>query len=253
MVTENTRRALGDFIRVHRERMSAPNAAASKRRTPGLRREELAEACKVSLTWITWLEQGRNVSASAQALSRLAEALRLGPAERGYLFTLAGRRDPDEPLPVQNDLAPEILALPSNILIPAYLLDRTWTARAWNQPAADLFKGWLDEDHDRNLLRFIFLSSSAKGLIANWDDRARRVVAEFRSDFGSRLHDQVIQALVEELDQASPVFKRLWRDQAVLEREGGQRCFNDPARRFIQTTLAVASAPDIRLVALTPN
>src|SRR5271154_7138086 len=93
------RRALGVFLRAHRERLPPPASAPGRRRTPGLRREEVAEACGVSLTWITWLEQGRNVSASPPALARLAEALRLTPAERAYLFELAGKRDPATPIP----------------------------------------------------------------------------------------------------------------------------------------------------------
>ena len=123
---------LGEFIRSHRERLPPPARATGRRRTPGMRREELAEASAVSSTWITWLEQGREVAASVSALSRLAEALRLNSAERATLFDLAGKRDPvshDEP---KNVLAPSILNLPLLLNVPAYLLDHTWTARAWN-------------------------------------------------------------------------------------------------------------------------
>ncbi|MDI4641576.1 helix-turn-helix transcriptional regulator [Rhodoblastus acidophilus] len=252
MIAANPRRALGAFIRAHRERLPPPAAFSGRRRTPGFRREELAEACGVSATWITWLEQGRDVSASPHALARLAEALRLASAERSYLFTLAGKRDPAEPAPATDDLPPEVLALPERMTIPAYLLDRTWTARSWNSLAAELFNGWLDGDHDRNQLRFIFLSSRAPRLIANWDDRARRIVAEFRADFSCRLHDQTLLALVDDLIDRSAVFERLWQEQSVLAREGGERRFIDPPRRFYQSTLIVSSNPDIRLVSLTP-
>ncbi|WP_143137541.1 helix-turn-helix domain-containing protein, partial [Burkholderia ubonensis] len=93
-------RALGDFIRAHRERLS-PQAVGlppgPRRRTPGLRREEVAQLCGVSPTWYTWIEQGRPVSASADALARIAVALQLSRAERAYLFELAAQRDPAEP------------------------------------------------------------------------------------------------------------------------------------------------------------
>lgn len=212
--------ALGAFLRAHREQLPPLNKGASRRRTPGLRREEVAELCGVSVTWITWLEQGRKVSASAPALGRLAEALRLVPAERAYLSELAGKRDPSAPGSSGEDLPPDVLALPSFLSIPAYLIDGAWNARAWNAQAAQLFKGWLDGEHDRNLMRFIFLSPKAPRLIADWDERARRVVAEFRADFSRRLRDPFMQALIEELLERSSVFRLRWEEQAVLSREG---------------------------------
>jgi len=252
MPTPAARRALGAFLRAHRERLAPPPGASGRRRTPGLRREEVAEACGASLTWIAWLEQGREVSASPRLLARLAEALRLAPAERAYLFELADKRDPSAPALAEDALAAEILALPGAMTIPAYLLDGQWTARAWNKAAAALFVGWLDGKHDRNLLRFIFRSPLAPKLIVDWSDRARRVVAEFRADFSRRLRDPALAALVDELTEASPVFARLWREQGVLGREGGERRFRSPARRFHQTTLIVASHPEAKLVCLAP-
>ena len=252
MTMIDARRALGAFLRACRERRAPPASALGRRRTPGMRREELAQACGVSLTWITWLEQGRDISASPRALARLADALRLTPAERAYLFELAGKRDPAGPTPSGEDLPDAVTALPSRMTIPAYLLDGAWTARAWNPAAAELFAGWLDEAHERNLLRYIFLSRAARRLIADWDERARRVVAEFRADFSRRLRDPAMQALVEALSAQSPDFDRLWREQAVLGREGGERRFANPARRFYQSTLILASHPDVKLVCLTP-
>ena len=252
MATPDARRALGAFLRAHREDRPPPAGSAGRRRTPGLRREELAEACGVSLTWITWLEQGRDVSASPHALARLAEALRLTAAERAYLFELAERRDPAAPAASGEDLPAPILALPERMTIPAYLLGRSWTALSWNSAASELFVGWLDGSNDRNLLRFIFLSPEARRLIADWDERAHRVVAEFRADFSRRLKDATLQALVDALSQQSPDFARLWREQAVLGREGGERWFRDPPRRYYQSTLTLASHADVKLVSLTP-
>ena len=253
MTATDPRRALGEFLRAHRERHTPTQKGSGRRRTPGLRREEVAELCGVSVTWITWLEQGRTVSASAKALSRLAEALRLVPAERAYLFELAGKRDPAVSVARADDLPADVLALPKWVTVPAYLIDGTWTARAWNAPAASLFRGWLDGDHDRNLMRFIFLSIAAPRLIADWGERARRVVAEFRSDFSRRLRDPFMQALIAELSAGSLAFRQYWEEQAVLSREGGERRFNSPKRCFHQTTLILSAHPDIRLVTLTPD
>ena len=251
MSTPDARRALGAFLRAHRERLP-PAGAAGRRRTPGLRREEIAEACGASLTWIAWLEQGREVSASARLLGRLAAALRLAPAERAYLFELAGKRDPQAPAAADEALPDEALRLPQQMTIPAYLLDGQWTARAWNRAAAELFVGWLDGDHDRNLLRFIFRSPAAPRLIDAWEDRARRVVAEFRADYSRRLGDPAMRGLIAELNLTSSLFAHLWREQAVLGREGGERRFRAPPRRFRQSTLVFASHPEAKLVCLTP-
>jgi len=252
MTNPDARQSLGAFLRTHRERLQVPAGVVGRRRTPGLRREEVAEAAGVSVTWVTWLEQGRDVSASPHALARLAQALALLPAERAYLFDLAGKRDPAAPEIPLEALPSAILSLPDRLTIPAYLLDPTWTALAWNGHAAGLFTGWLDGEHDRNLLRFIFLSPLAPRLIDDWPERARRVVAEFRADSSRRPRDRSVQALIDGLRAQSPVFAALWREQAVLSRDGGERRFRHPPRRFYQSTLALASHPDIRLVTLTP-
>jgi transcriptional regulator with XRE-family HTH domain len=249
-------RELGPFLRAHRERM-APTSTGGRRRTPGLRREELAHACGVSVTWITWLEQGRDVSASPGVLARLAEALHLSAAERASLFDLAGKRDPSGPAEPPSDLPSSVLELPSLLAVPAYLLDHAWTARAWNRAAAQLFAGWLDDDGaERNLLRFTFLSPAARTLIAGWQERARRLVAEFRADYSRRPRDPAFQALVSDLSEASPAFRALWQKQEVLRREGGERAFQHPVygrTQFRQTTLVVASHPECKLVCLVPE
>jgi transcriptional regulator with XRE-family HTH domain len=256
MAEPNPRVLLGAFIRAHRERMPVPAKAAGRRRTPGWRREELADAAGVGVTWITWLEQGRDVSASPQALARLAGALHLNAAERASLFDLAGRRDPVEPAEPLSTLPPAVLALPSLVQVPAYVLDHLWTARAWNEPAARLFVGWLDDPHtEKNLLRYVFLVPRARTLIADWAERAERLVAEFRSDFSRRPRDAAMGALVDALMAQSPAFAGMWRQQTVLAREGGERAFLVPPKgllRYEQSTLIVAAHPEVKLVCLAP-
>jgi len=253
------RRALGDFIRAQRERLNpaaAGVAAASRRRTPGLRREEVAQLSGVSTTWYTWIEQGRDVSMSPSALARLARALRLGRAERDYLFELAGKRDPDQGGD-GDDAVPAVLAdAVTAVTSPAYVLDRQWNARAWNKAAERLFTGWLDRAGDRNLLRFIFLEAGARRLISNWDERARRVVAEFRAHSGAHLNDRGLRALIDGLAAESPEFARLWDTHGVLGREGGERTFNHPKDgflRFEQVTFDLASHADVKLTILVPR
>ncbi|WP_431862364.1 helix-turn-helix transcriptional regulator [Azospirillum sp.] len=253
--TLEQRRLLGAFLRAHRERLTPADAGIQggpvRRRTPGLRREEVAHLCGLSPTWYTWIEQGRDVSVSPAALSRMAEALRLTAAERAYLFELARRRDPaDGSAPV--DAPAALLAAVESVTAPAYVLDRLWQACAWNDPAARLFGGWLGGP-DRNLLRYVFLDPAARDFIDDWENRARRLLAEFRADTGRRADDSGLQDLTEELRRRSQMFARFWDDHGVLEREGGVRTFNHPADglvRYEQVTLIPAGRSDCKLVML---
>jgi transcriptional regulator with XRE-family HTH domain len=251
--------ALGSFVRAQREKLVPADLGlppGARRRTPGLRREEVAQLAGLSVTWYTWLEQGRDMSLSPLALGRLAAALRLGGAERAYLFELAGKRDPDPGQDEDAAVPPAVLACVEAIVAPAYILDRAWTALSWNGAAERLFAGWLDGNRSRNLLRFIFLEPAARALISDYDDRARRVVAEFRAAVSSHLDDRPIRGLVETLRRASPDFARLWAEQGVLGRAGGARTFNHPADgflRFEQVTFDVAGRPDLKLTMLVPG
>lgn len=250
------RRLLGAFLRAHRERLT-PAAAGlpeqPRRRTPGLRREEVAQLAGVSATWYTWLEQGRAVSASAEALSRLSRALHLLDAERAYLFDLAGRRDPAAPEAAA--VAPVSLAeAVRRFEAPAYGLDRFWTAVCWNAAAGRLFAGWLGGP-ERNLLRYLFRDPDARSFVVDWADRAQRVVAEFRADFSRSLNDLQMHRLVEDL-RADPTFALLWEAQAVLGREGGLRRFDHAQEGrlvFEQFTFHPTDRPDCKLVLLAPR
>lgn len=254
MLGLDQRRLLGAFIRTHRERMCPP-VPAGRRRTPGLRREELAARAGISATWCTWLEQGRSVQASPATLGRLAQALALTRAERAYLFELAGRLDPELPPVAESHAPPSLLAAVDATPHPAYGLDRLWTACCWNGPAEALFCGWLDGAHQRNLLRFVFLEEAARRLIPDWQDRARRLLAEFRADFGHNFRDAQVTAFIDELKAASPLFARTWDDQDVQHRLGGPRTFDHPERgrlRFEQHSFSPSERPDHKLVLLIP-
>lgn len=253
MLDPDQRRLLGDFVRAHRERVT-PEASAARRRTPGMRREELAAKAGISATWCAWIEQGREVQASPDALGRMARALALSRAERAYLFELSGRRDPEL---ADSDPAPEapasLRAIVAALADPAYGLDPLWNACCWNKAAEELFVGWLDGDHQRNLLRFVFLEPSARRLIPDWEDRARRLLAEFRADYGQSFRDARVRALADELVDRSRLFASTWNDQGVQHRAGGLREFvhpKDGPLSFEQHTFNPAERRDYKLVVL---
>lgn len=256
MNQDDSRALLGRFVRGRREALAPAADAGRRRRTPGLKREELAERAGISATWVTWIEQGRAVQASAHALGRLARALALSPAERAYLFELAERRDPEAPEPARLAEAPAALdAAVQALAHPAYGLDRLWTACCWNAAAERLFAGWLGPGCERNQLRYLFLAAEPRRLLPDWRERARRVAAEFRADFGRSLGDPDVRDLVEGLGVESPVFAEAWADTGVLAREGGRRAFDHPADGrlvFEQHTFVPAERPDHKLVLLVP-
>ena len=235
--------------------MEAGGPGSARRRTPGLRREEVAQLAGISTTWYTWLEQGRDIALSGAALARLAQVLKLSPAERGYLFELAQRHDPapaasDEDEAVLQVLRTMVEAMP----MPAYLLDRGWRRCAWNRPAAELFAPWLASG-ESCLLRYVFLDPGARDFICDWDERANRLVAEFRADTALYPDDAVLATLLAELRQASPVFAAGWERYGVLAREGGRRTFNHPQLgylRYNQVTLLPSTASAHKLVLLQP-
>jgi len=248
---------LGGFLRAHRERLSPAEVGmppGRRRRTPGLRREEVAQLAGLSATWVTWLEQGRPVALSARALASLAAALRMSRAERAYLFELAGRRDPQ--LSGDEEAPPAVLTSVQAIGGPAYVLDRQWNALAWNAAAADLFVGWLDPaSQERNLLRAMFLSAPLQALVEDWPHRAARLVAEFRAHSIRYADEPPTRALVEGLLRDSAAFRADWLSQDVEERQGGRRGFRHPAHgllHFEQLTLLPAAAPGLMLVMLLP-
>jgi len=260
----NTRRKeLGEFMQALRSRSQPADfgfAMGSRRRTAGLRREEMAQLIGISPTWYTWIEQGREVNVSADALDRLARSLRLNRSERAYLFEMADRRDPQANNP-EDDAAPAHLnALLNDITAPAYLMGRCWDILGWNAAAAELFAGWLDQPQNEdapapNMLRFVFLQPTTRTFLVDWEVRARRIAAEFRADCRSRQDEPALLRLVEELSTASPEFSLFWKQHDVLERQGGERGFKHPERGLIhyqQITLRPVEQEHIKLVMLKP-
>lgn len=253
-------RALGEFLRKHREQafdlVVEGKLAGRKRRTPGLRREEVALAAGISSTWYARLEQGKEVIPSASALDRIADVFRLAPAERAYLFRMAGRVDLKDASTFEDEIVRNAVeSCVSSISYPAYVLDKYWSPIFWNTELAKVFGLWL-EGPERNLLRHMFLDPNARNFVVGWERRARQLVAQFRVDFSNNLDDPKMLELVSGLTQGSDFFHRAWQDQRVLFRDGTEKLYNHPQfglLRFFQTTFLAAAEPSLKLVILSPR
>ncbi len=253
---------LGEFLQAIRKR-GTPEAfgfpSGIRRRTTGLRREEVAQLADISATWYTWIEQGRDVNMSADALIRLAQALKLTRTERAYLFDLSGRRDPQGHIQEEDLASNTLTALLKDIKVPAYILGRTWNILAWNPEAASLFGDWLSPETETiapNLLRLVFTRPSAKTFVVSWETRSKRLVAEFRADCRSRLEEPELQTLVAELSKASADFDLFWKQHDVLERQGGLREFNHTKHGLLayqQVTMRPVDQEQLKLVMLSPT
>jgi len=253
------RQALGEFVRRARANISPARAGlpeGPRRRTPGLRREEVAQLSGISVTWYTWIEQGREVRVSPAVWARLAGVLQLSRAERAYLFELAECTDPQQPRDDIHESVPLLSSCVNAIDAPAYVLDRSWNMLAFNGALDALFEGWPGQQDAPNLLRFIFLHDLARRLVVDWDQRARRVVAELRADAGAHLDEPDVANVVDELVRASAVFAHWWTRHAVVEREGGARGFQHAQRGRLdlqQVTFRLATHPELKLVMLLPG
>jgi transcriptional regulator with XRE-family HTH domain len=260
---ENSVTPFGAFVRSRRLQCNPEDFGLTpgrRRRTAGLRREELAQLCGISITWLTWIEQGRAESVSAPTLLALARGLRLTRAEREYLFRLAGKSDPAPPSEGVRDRR-LLQTLVAGFRDPAYVLDRYWDAVVWNKGAAKLFPQWLGKTavaatERANLLHYVFLNPAARRQVMDWKERARRVVAEYRADTAGLRADPLRNAFVEDLAKRSADFAAEWRTERVQGREGGERRFRDNRGRvcrFEQVTLRLAQQPELKLVLLVSS
>lgn len=256
---QHERELLGEFLRTRRAKLTPVQAglpAGKRRRTPGLRREELAQLAGVSVTWYTWIEQGRDIHFSVEVLESLARVLRLPPPEKDYLFALAGMRPPHEPPPEAFPLSTLAHIVEHQGHYPAYVMGRYWGLLAWNKSASSLFGDFAAlPDAERNMLWYVFARAETRALVVDWAERARRLLAEFRADCSAYMNDPALHDFLNRLSASSPEFADWWAAQDVHARDGGRREFAHPVVGRLcleQTTFRLSSQPDIKLVIHLP-
>ena len=229
-----------------------------RRRTPGLRREDVAALSGLSVTWYTWLEQGRNVHVSDTVLDRLSITFRLSTDERSYLYSLAQHRPP----PLNSDGAqqtanPAVLQMLHTLPIPALVKTARWDVIGWNRLVAQVFR---DYDSllpaDRNLLRILFTDPIYAIDAAEFREMARRVLAKFRIDYSQAGSDPAFDELISELEQRSPTFRTVWRSPEVTGRSEGVNLIRHPVHgelRFEHSSYVPEGQPLHRVVVFVPH
>ncbi len=257
---EARRREFAAFLRTRRERMAPGEVGLPegfRRRTPGLRREELAMLAGVGTTWYTWLEQGRDVRPSPQVLNALANALKLDEAERQHLFALGSRGISPPPSTVPESVDEPLKRMLANLTHqPAYVLGRRWDVLAWNRAAVKLFGDYATLARDeRNIMHRLFADPAHRRLLVEWEAVARVSLAMFRADSARFAGDPDFERLIALLKAESKDFRDWWPRHEVVTPLSGIKRIDHPATgrmSFEYTGLSLARQPDIKLIVYTP-
>jgi transcriptional regulator with XRE-family HTH domain len=253
---EIRRQELSEFLRNRRGRIAPADVGlppTNRRRTPGLRREEVAQLAGVSATWYTWLEQKRPIGVSSGVLDSLARVLRFDPAERMQLFQLALRQPVLNSLSKRETVSPLIRRLLDQTdTIPTFVLGRRWDVLAWNRAALAFFLDFEQVPaNERNLLWLVFTNSMLHSYNVDWRKRAQDTLARFRADYGHHAGEEDFVQLVERLKSVSPEFAQWWPRHDILPMTEGRNDYNHPlAGRMIveHTTFSVSDNPELRVV-----
>lgn len=249
---------LGEFLTDRRQRLSARAMGfGGRRRTPGLRREEVAQRAHISTTWYTWLEQGRGGAPSPRVLDSLAKALMMTEAEREHMFLIAIGRPP-KPQGAGDDgiswrLQRFLDAMP---LIPATVATATWDIIGWNRAACLALTDYASlPPSERNILRRMFLHPATRAAQSDWEHVARFMVATFRAETARAGSSERAAELVAELSSQSPDFVRLWTENDVYTAGEGTKniihaVVGEIALEF--SSFSVDGRPDLKLMVYNP-
>ena len=260
MQERDRRQALADFLRQRRASIAPVDVGLPpgiRRRTPGLRREEVAQLASIGTSWYVWLEQGRDVHPSAQVLESLARALRLTLNERRHLFLLAGQPPPPNGSPSEECVSAALKQTVDALdPAPACVVGRRWDYLAWNRAADALYAiSQASSPYARNVLWQLFTSPSRREH-PYWEPIARSTLAEFRAVSVRYPGDPWIEELIEDLKDASPEFRQWWPHHDVRGAVDGHKVMEHPTLghlEFEHINLQVLSDPDVRVMIYTPD
>lgn len=249
---------LGRFLRAMRARLAPEDVGLPRhgaRRTPGLRRQEVAQLAAVSIDWYIRVEQGRAGVPSAAVLDAIAEALRLSPTERAHVHVLARGEQPLPPRPASEPLRASLGYLLAGMpLIPGYVIDFRFDIRAFNDAAVALFGDGFGSGAQRNAAAVLFESAETRAVQLDWRRIARETVGNLRANQARHGGDEQLDALIARL-RADPDFALWWEDRTVEERAHGVKRLRHPAVGDLTMSydyLSVGGGSDLRLVTVTP-
>ena len=259
-MTHDGSNQLGNYLRDRRTRLDpASFGLGGRRRTPGLRREEVASRANISPTWYTWLEQGRGGAPSADVLDRIAKSLMLTEPEREHLYMLGLGRLPEARYQQVDGISPRLQrVLDGMLLSPAIVKTAMWDVVGWNRAAAALLTDYsLLPREQRNILRLMFTGGKGRARNEDWDSVARFVVGAFRADMARAGAYGSAEAanLVEELSHLSPEFETLWRDNDVVAHSEGVKRIRHPKAGLVQlefSSFAVEGRPELGMIVYNP-
>jgi transcriptional regulator with XRE-family HTH domain len=251
--------ALGSYLKDRRARLDPKSFGfpSSRRRTPGLRREEVAQRANVSATWYTWLEQGRGGAPSSEVLDRIARALVLSDVEREHLFLLAQGRPPEVRYQAAEGVTPRLQrVLDAFESSPAIVKNVAWDIVGWNKAALAVLTDYrMIPPAQRNVLRFMFLDARVRAAQADWESVARGMLATFRTDIARVGAAETVKPLIDELSRLSPDFARLWRENDVRSHGEGTKLLRHPVAGMLgleYSVFAVDGQPDLGLIVYNP-
>lgn len=249
-----TRSDLSEFLVRHRNKLTPADVGlpvTSRRRTPGLRREEVAALAGVGLTWYTWFEQGRDIHVSEKFLLSVAHALKLDDAECSHLFLLAHRRPPPPEAHQWSNVTPLIQRLLDELPQPAYVLNLRWDVVAWNAAADGLFMFGIRDRAVRNLFRMVFVDAELRRRLPDWQTDAPRLLAQFRYDLAVAPDDPAMRLLVEDLMELSADFRRWWQSPESKKATRGFTSVmttKEVRQEFVHETLIVDAHRHLKMV-----
>ena len=251
--------ALGSYLKDRRARLDPKSFgfSSSRRRTPGLRREEVAQRANVSATWYTWLEQGRGGAPSSEVLDRIARALVLSDVEREHMFLLAQGRPPEVRYQAAEGVTPRLQrVLDAFESSPAIVKNVAWDIVGWNKAALAVLTDYrMIPPAQRNVLRFMFLDARVRAAQADWESVARGMLATFRTDIARVGAAETVKPLIDELSRLSPDFARLWRENDVRSHGEGTKLLRHPVAGMLgleYSVFAVDGQPDLGLIVYNP-
>jgi transcriptional regulator with XRE-family HTH domain len=232
------RQALAAFLRTRRERLQPVDVGLplrNRRRTPGLRREEVAELANIGVSWYTLLEQGHDVHPSRQVLESLAQALKLSAPEKQHLFLLADHELPAKPLGEEAQITPALQRVLAALdPHPCFVIGRRWDLLTWNRAAGLLFQ--FDEPcppHSRNVV-WRFFQRETRTFDLEWETQAQNLVAGFRADYVRYPGDPSFHEIIDDLQRTNAKFRLWWDQQNVRGLPDGPRIMNHPTLGLLE-------------------